>query len=243
MKFDDGISALPLWIDGRAYLNVAEDFADVRNVRTGEIIYHVPLCGPEEAERALAAARRALSDWAMLAETARRSRIAAWGNALEELREHFAQILMVETGVSIAEAEDEITRAVEWLYRPPGVSCPAGGGIVALYLGTEMPLVNAARTLSLSLGSGATAVVKPASSAPSAVFALIELSAHAGMPPGVVNLIHGEDAALDAIAGQPGVLPARAEKCLCAAFPRPPSSSAPTDSQQFPGNFGCFGMA
>lgn len=219
MKLDDGISALPLWIDGHVYFNVADDFADVRDARSGEIIRHVPLCGAEEAQLALAAARRALPAWAALTETARRARLTAWGEALAELHDHFAQLLSIETGSDAEKAEAEVTRAVEWLRRPAaergGFVCPAGGGIVALNVGADAPLVNAARALSLSLGAGAAAVVKPAPAAPSAVFALIELSSHVDLPAGVVNLIHGENTALDALASQPDVLMTGADQCQC----------------------------
>ena len=50
MQVSDGsneLLAIPLWINGHAFLTLAPTFCTVKNPRTGEAIRQTPLCGPE----------------------------------------------------------------------------------------------------------------------------------------------------------------------------------------------------
>jgi acyl-CoA reductase-like NAD-dependent aldehyde dehydrogenase len=77
MEFaSDGPMAIPMWVNGHAFLTVTKDFFTVTNPQTGEAIRRVPLCGASEAAEAVQAAqaaqpagptwacRRAASAWA-----------------------------------------------------------------------------------------------------------------------------------------------------------------------------------
>ena len=57
--------ALPLWINGHAYLTMADAFLDVINPKTGELLRRTPLCGADAAGKAVAAAQAALPKWAL----------------------------------------------------------------------------------------------------------------------------------------------------------------------------------
>ena len=59
----EGPKAIPLWINGRAFLTMAPSFFEVVNPQTGTAQYQVPLCGADEAQEAVAAARAALPGW------------------------------------------------------------------------------------------------------------------------------------------------------------------------------------
>ena len=56
MKLDDGIPAIPLWIDGHAWFSVFEEFIDIRET-DGSMNYRVPKCG---VDRSIAPLRSAL---------------------------------------------------------------------------------------------------------------------------------------------------------------------------------------
>ena len=49
----EGPKAIPLWINGHAFLTVTQSFYDVVNPVTGEAVYRVPLCGTDEAAEAV----------------------------------------------------------------------------------------------------------------------------------------------------------------------------------------------
>ena len=59
----EGPMAIPLWLNGRAYLTVSEAFFDVVNPLSGEALRRVPLCGDDEAAETVAAAAAAQPQW------------------------------------------------------------------------------------------------------------------------------------------------------------------------------------
>lgn len=192
----DGAMAIPLWINGHAFLTVTESFFDVVDPQTGEAIRRVPLCGAGEAEEAAAAARAALPTWAGLSTAERQAHLAALGAALEGYAGHFAKLLRQETGRGETEAEAEVAAAVAILRA--AVPAPAGG-VVAVIGDAARPLAALAELAAPALAGGATVVCKPSPKAPSAAFALCELSARAGWPAGVLNLVQGDEAAVEGL--------------------------------------------
>ena len=66
MEFSpEGPKAIPLWINGHAFLTVSESFFEVVNPLTGQALRRVPLCGADEAMAAVTAARDAAPGWAV----------------------------------------------------------------------------------------------------------------------------------------------------------------------------------
>lgn len=193
----DGPMAIPLWINGRAYLTVSDAFFDVVNPSTGQAVRRVPLCGADEAAEAVAAARGAQPSWAAMGLMPRRVCLGNLATALDNYRGHFARLLVQDTGIELADAEAEVDAAVAALQ---------GGevgetGVFGLVLDAGRPLAGFARAIAPALMAGATCVVKPSPRAPSAVYALCELSARADWPAGVLNLLQGDSAALEGLCG------------------------------------------
>ncbi|MBU3696733.1 aldehyde dehydrogenase family protein [Dechloromonas sp.] len=188
----EGPMAIPMWVNGHAFLTVSQDFFDVTNPVTGEAIRRVPLCGASEAAEAVAAARGAQPRWADMGMPARRVCLTALADALDRYTGHFAKLLTQECGFDDATATAEVAAAVAAL-QGAGVGAT---GVFGLVLDASRPLVAAAEHLSPALLAGATVVVKPSPRAPSAVFALCELTSRCEWPAGVVNLLQGDTAAI-----------------------------------------------
>lgn len=191
----DGPMAIPLWINGRAYLTVSDAFFDVTNPATGEAIRRVPLCGAAEAAEAAAAARAAQPVWATMGLPARRVCLGRLADALDQYAGHFAKLLRQETGFDEARATAEVAEAVEALRG----AVVGETGVVGFVVDAGRPLASLAEVLAPALQAGATAVVKPSPKAPSAVYALCELSARADWPGGVLNLLQGDAAAIEGL--------------------------------------------
>ena len=85
MTENDEILAIPLWINGHAYLTMAPAFFDVRDRRTGQIRRRTPLCGTDQALTAVASAQAALPAWAALTIAARATLLAALAAALADV--------------------------------------------------------------------------------------------------------------------------------------------------------------
>lgn len=191
----DGPMAIPNWINGHAYLTVSDAFFDVVNPATGEALRRVPLCGATEAAAALASAQAAQPAWAAMGMMPRRVCLQKLAEALETYRGHFAKLLLQETGCAQARAEEEVDTAVAALR----TSLVGETGVFALVLDASRPLAAFAETLAPAVMAGATLVVKPSPKAPAAVYALCELSARNDWPAGVLNLLQGDSAAVNAL--------------------------------------------
>ena len=193
MEFSaEGPKAIPLWINGRAFLTVTDAFFDVTNPVSGESIHCVPLCGASEAAEAVGAAQAAQPAWAMMGMPARRLYLSRLGDALEGYSGHFAKLLKEECGFDEARATAEVSDAVAALH---GASV-GETGVFGLILDASRPLAGLAETIGPALMAGATVIVKPSPKAPSAVYALCELSGRTEWPAGVLNLLQGDLAAI-----------------------------------------------
>jgi acyl-CoA reductase-like NAD-dependent aldehyde dehydrogenase len=191
----EGPKAIPLWVNGHAFLTVTEDFFTVTNPATGEAVHRVPLCGASEAAEAVGAAQAAQPEWAMMGLPARRVCLAALGDALERYTGHFAKLLSQDCGFDEARATAEVEAAIAALR---GTSV-GDTGVFALVLDASRPLAGLAEAIAPALMAGATVVVKPSPKAPSAAYALCELSSRAEWPAGVLNLMQGDTAAIEGL--------------------------------------------
>lgn len=191
----EGSKAIPLWVNGHAFLTVSDAFHDVINPATGEPVHRVPLCGASEAAEAVAAARAAQPAWAEMGMQARRVCLANLAEALEGYAGHFAKLLSAETGFDEARASAEVATAIAALQ----AFTVGETGVFALVIDASRPLAGLAEHIAPALMAGATVVLKPSLKAPSAAFALCELSARAEWPAGVLNLMQGDTAAIEGL--------------------------------------------
>jgi succinate-semialdehyde dehydrogenase / glutarate-semialdehyde dehydrogenase len=191
----EGPMAIPMWVNGHAFLTVSESFLDVVNPATGEAVRRVPLCGAFEAGEAVMAARAAQPAWAEMGLSARRVCLANLADALVGYSEHFAKLLVQETGADEAQAALEVSAAVEALRG----SAVGATGVVGLVLDASRQLAAFAEAIEPALMAGASIVVKPSPKAPSAVYALCELSSRVEWPAGVLNLLQGDTAAVEGL--------------------------------------------
>lgn len=193
MILADSPPAIPLWINGHAFLTMAPAFRNVCNPVNGQVLRRTPLCGASEAVAAVAAAQAALVSWRQLAEADRADLFAALAASLSGLADHFAGLIAEETGKDLADAQTEVVAAVAMLQQssPSNVS-----DVIGVIGDARLPLLSVLNQAIPDLMAGAVLVIKPDPSAPSAIYALAELTARCGFPPGVFNILHGDDVAL-----------------------------------------------
>ena len=198
MRQTDEPLAIPLWINGHAYLTLAPAFLDVRNPASGEILRRTPLCGAPVAQQAVAAAEAAAAPWAAQSAAARAALLAALGEALANYQAHFVRLIVEESGKDAAQAAAEVAAAVALLCSPP---VGDASGVVAVVGSGDAPLLSSLRFAVPALMAGAAVVIRPAPQAPSAIFSLAELSARCAFPAGVLNILQGGDAVVDGLRG------------------------------------------
>lgn len=183
----------------------------VADPSTGEVFAWLPDSGSEGTRRAVERAERALPDW-RATDAHTRSRFLQRLHALIlQHREELARLLTAEGGKPLRDARAEVDYAasfVAWFAeeakRAYGSEIPAdcagrrlfvlreAVGVAALITPWNAPLSMAARKIAPALAAGCTIVIKPAEATPISTLALAFLAEHAGLPPGVLNVVVGD---------------------------------------------------
>ena len=147
----------------------------VDNPATGETVGSVPDMGAAEAERAVQAAYAALPDWRAKSAGERAVLLRRWFDLMLENKRALAEILTLEQGKPLAEAEGEI----------------AYGASYVEWYAEEAKRVYGDTIPAPALAAGCTFVVRPASQTPFSALALAALAEQAGIPAGVFNVVTG----------------------------------------------------
>ena len=181
---------------------------DVTDPASGLKLSDVADLGPDEARRAVEAAREAWPAWRALTAKARGALLLAWFRLMQEHADDLARILTAEQGKPLAEAKGEVAYGasfIEWFAeegrRLYGETIPTTDadkrylvlrqplGVCAAITPWNFPIAMITRKVGPALAAGCTVVVKPAGQTPLSALAIAELAQRAGLPPGVLNVI------------------------------------------------------
>lgn len=202
-------------IDGRAFASTDPETRPVVDPATEEVVAHIPVGSAEDVDAAVRSAVRAQPDWAALDLAERLLLLARVADAVEKEAADLARLENLEMGKPIPLAEQFIAGGVagwrESLERARGysfvtdVTVPGEPGrtvvdrrplgVVGLIIPWNFTVTSILSSLGPLLASGNTVVLKPSEKSPLSAARFAELL---DLPPGVVNLVHG-----DARAGRP----------------------------------------
>jgi len=185
----------------------------VLNPATQEKIGTVPDMGAAETRRAIEAAKAAFPAWAAKTAKERAVILRRWYDLMMANQEDLATLMTAEQGKPLAESKGEIAYAaafIEWFAeegkRVYGDTIPGhqadkrilvlrqAVGVVAAITPWNFPAAMITRKAAPALAAGCTFVCKPAIQTPYSALAMAELSARAGVPPGVFNIVTGAGA-------------------------------------------------
>lgn len=201
---DEDVMALPLWINGHPYLTMTDTFFDVTNPKTGEVLRRTPLCGADAAASAVAAAQAVLPAWAVVPDSERAAFLLPIADALEGYAAHFAGLIAAETGQDDVVAAAEVAAAVALLRVARAL--PRQDAVVSVAVNDDRsPLLGLLSLAVPAILAGTAVVAKPSPKAPSAAFAFAELTARAGLPGGVFNIVQGDLEAIEGLCAQAAV--------------------------------------
>jgi aldehyde dehydrogenase (NAD+) len=173
---------------------------------TGREIGHVPAGSPTDVERAVAAAREAFEGWSTTSVEERVALLGRLRTAVLERQDELAELIVADVGVPIQIAapvqvaltirllEDFATIADELAWTEQiGHSRVAYEpvGVVGAITPWNFPLNQVAAKLAPAIAAGNTVVLKPTELAPLSPLVLAEAADHAGLPPGVLNVVTG----------------------------------------------------
>ncbi|MEV4599204.1 aldehyde dehydrogenase family protein [Amycolatopsis sp. NPDC049253] len=207
------------WIDGEDV--PAETTLDVVNPANGTVVARMPVGTPEDVDRAVAAATKALPAWAATSPRERVERLKALAHELRERNEDLAQAISAEIGAPIslaraaqaglpplvADSTADLAAGFAWTETVGNslvVREPVG--VVGVITPWNFPLQQVMTKLAPALLAGNTVVAKPAELAPTSMPILAAALKAAGIPDGVVNLVYGTGPVVgEAIAKHPGI--------------------------------------
>ncbi|MFL5403221.1 MAG: aldehyde dehydrogenase family protein [Gemmatimonadales bacterium] len=177
---------------------------------TGQAMSSVARSRAVDVEQAVDAARRAWPAWAATTPVHRGEILREIALALRQHQDELAHLVHTETGKSLKDARGETAGAVEMGFFVAGEGRRFYGrtttsavpnktaltvrqplGIAGLIIAANTPIANVAWKVFPALLCGNTAVLKPSEDAPASAWAFARLAATAGLPKGVLNLVHG----------------------------------------------------
>jgi malonate-semialdehyde dehydrogenase (acetylating)/methylmalonate-semialdehyde dehydrogenase len=215
---------LPNYIGGQWRPAATSEHLAVVNPATAETLAQVPLSGGADVALAAEAAAAAFPEWRRTPPEERVQYLFQLKRLLEEHWEEIARLLTVENGKTLAESRGELRRAIENVEVACGIPTLMQGysledaargidetlirqplGVVAAITPFNFPVMIPLWFLPYALACGNTFILKPSEKVPLAIARVFQLIEQAGLPPGVVNLVHGVKAAVDALLDHPTV--------------------------------------
>jgi malonate-semialdehyde dehydrogenase (acetylating) / methylmalonate-semialdehyde dehydrogenase len=219
------VPTVKMLLDGKLIDSHTNEWRDVVNPATQEVLAQVPFATDEEINAAVASAKQAYKTWKNT-PLAARARIMLKLQAL--VREHMSRIahtLSAEQGKTLADAEGDVFRGLEVVEHACSIGSlqlgefaenVAGGvdtytlrqpiGVCAGITPFNFPAMIPLWMFPMAIVCGNTFVLKPSEQDPMTPMLLAELALKAGVPPGVLNIIHGGKHAVDAICTHPDIV-------------------------------------
>jgi malonate-semialdehyde dehydrogenase (acetylating)/methylmalonate-semialdehyde dehydrogenase len=206
------------WIDGKPWNGKPQRTGSVYDPATGAVQDEVALASEIEVDLAVAAAKAAFPVWRDTPVTRRQNVMFAFRELVVAHREDIAKVLTREHGKTVPDAIGEVQRGLEVVEFACNIAHLIKGefseqvstgvdtftlrqplGVVAGITPFNFPAMVPMWMYPLAIACGNTFVLKPSEKDPSPSMYCAELMAEAGLPPGVLNVVHGDKVAVDRI--------------------------------------------
>jgi aldehyde dehydrogenase (NAD+) len=204
MKFQNYIDGK--WTDSKT----GRTFENRNPANWSEVIGTFPLSNREDVDQAVKAARRAFESWRLVPAPKRGDIMKKVGDLLTKYKEEIAQQMTREMGKVLLETRGDVQEGIDTAYyassegrRLFGHTVPSELpnkfnmamrvpiGVAAVITPWNFPMAIPTWKIFPALLCGNTVVFKPASDTPATATRLVEILLEAGVPPGVINLVHG----------------------------------------------------
>jgi len=212
-------------LDGRFVESQTSEWRDVVNPATQEVLAQVPFATDAEIEAAVASAKTAFKTWKNTPIAARARIMLKLQALVRENMSRIAQTLSAEQGKTLADAEGDVFRGLEVVEHACSIGSlqlgefaenVAGGvdtytlrqpiGVCAGITPFNFPAMIPLWMFPMAIVCGNTFVLKPSEQDPITPMLLAELALQAGVPPGVLNIVHGGKRAVDALCTHPDIV-------------------------------------
>jgi malonate-semialdehyde dehydrogenase (acetylating) / methylmalonate-semialdehyde dehydrogenase len=218
------ITKVPNYINGEWTESSTNEWQDVLNPATGDILARVPLADAIEIGRAVDAAAAAFPEWRRTPPEDRIQPLFKLKQLLEDHIGDLARIITQENGKTLGEARGELRRAIENVEVACGIPMMMQGynledvargideimirqplGVIAAITPFNFPGMIPFWFLPYAIATGNTFILKPSERVPLTMKRAFELIDQTGLPKGVANLVNGGKTAVDALIDHPKV--------------------------------------
>lgn len=213
-----------LLINGQLVESKTTQWRDVINPATQEVLARVPFATPEEVNAAVANAKQAFKTWKKTPIGARARIFLKLQQLIRENMKELAALLTAEQGKTLPDAEGDVFRGLEVVEHAANIGTLQLGelannvangvdtytlnqplGVCAGITPFNFPAMIPLWMFPMAIATGNTFILKPSEQDPIVTMRLAELALEAGVPPGVLNVIHGGEDVVNAICDHPDI--------------------------------------
>lgn len=220
---DMKLATVPMWIAGKPVVPQGR-MGDVYNPATGLVAKRVPYADAATIDSAVKAATAALPEWRDTPPLRRARIMQKFLQRMQARQKDLAVLVTDEHGKTLPDAMGSVQRGIEVIEFACGIphllkgehSENVGSGVdchtlrqpVGVCAGItpfNFPVMVPLWMFPVAIACGNTFILKPSEKVPSASVLMAELFKEAGLPDGVLNVVHGDKVAVEAILAHPGI--------------------------------------
>ncbi|MES2909077.1 MAG: CoA-acylating methylmalonate-semialdehyde dehydrogenase [Pseudomonadota bacterium] len=218
------VPTVKLLINGEFVESKTTQWRDVVNPATQQVLARVPLATPDELAAAVAAAQAAFKTWRKTPIGARARIFLKYQQLIRENMAEVAAILTAEQGKTLPDAEGDIFRGLEVVEHAANIGNLQMGeiannvangvdtytlqqplGVCAGITPFNFPAMIPLWMFPMAIACGNTFVLKPSEQDPMSTMRLVELAVQAGIPAGVLNVVHGAEDIVNGLCDHPDI--------------------------------------
>ncbi|PAD64768.1 methylmalonate-semialdehyde dehydrogenase (CoA acylating) [Bacillus siamensis] len=218
------IRKLKNYINGEWVESKTDQYEDVVNPATKEVMCQVPISTQEDVEYAVRSASEAFKTWSKTAVPRRARILFNYQQLLQQNKEELARLITLENGKNTTEALGEVGRGIENVEFAAGApSLMMGDSLASIATDVEaanyrypigvvggiapfnFPMMVPCWMFPMAISLGNTFILKPSERTPLLTEKLAELFEQAGLPKGVFNVVHGAHDVVNGILEHPEI--------------------------------------
>jgi malonate-semialdehyde dehydrogenase (acetylating) / methylmalonate-semialdehyde dehydrogenase len=212
------IATVKLLIDGAFVESKTTQWRDVVNPATQAVLARVPFATKDEVDAAVSAAKQAFKSWRKTPIGVRARIFLKYQQLIREHMSELAALLTAEQGKTLPDAEGDVFRGLEVVEHAAAIGNLQLGelahnvatgvdtytllqplGVCAGITPFNFPAMIPLWMFPMAIATGNTFVLKPSEQDPMVTMRLVELALEAGIPKGVLNVVHGGEEVVNAI--------------------------------------------
>ncbi|PCH33746.1 methylmalonate-semialdehyde dehydrogenase [Wolfiporia cocos MD-104 SS10] len=211
------------FIGGEFVESKAQTWIDVLDPATQTLLTRVPETTASEFDQAVAAASEAYKTWSRSSVLTRQRFVMELQHVLRANADAIANSIVLEQGKTLADAHGDLLRGLQVVETTTNVPTALLGdtievskdmdtstrrlplGVCASVAPFNFPAMIPLWTIPMAIATGNTLIVKPSERDPGAAMIIAELCQRAGLPEGVLNVVHGTVPTVNAICDHPGI--------------------------------------